>query len=84
MDPVGFAHPTLRNLRPHSDPEPQVAAATELRDSLLAEGMDRVTTRLPKRGGVALLVGWVRGLDGKRVPAEGPFAIHPDGTVGNP
>ena len=81
-NPVGFAHPTFRNLRPSRDPEPQVAACTELRDGMLADGIDVVTTQLPKRGGVAVMIGWQRGMDGKRVPVEGPFTITPVGEVG--
>jgi hypothetical protein len=78
--PVGFAHPTFRRLRPKTDPEAQVAACTELRDGLLLDGIDSVTTELPKRGGVAVMVGW-QTIAGKRTPVEGPFYITPEGEV---
>ena len=78
--PVRFAHPTFRNLRPQSDPEAQVAAATELRETLLFEGCTSVTTQLPKRGGAAVMVGWIRDEAGRR-PVTGPFQITEDGEV---
>lgn len=78
--PVPFAHPTFRNLRPQSDPEAQVAAATELREALLFEGCTSVTTQLPKRGGAAVLVGWVKDETGRHAVA-GPFQITEGGEV---
>ena len=80
MNPVGFAHPTFRNLRPATDPPAQVAACTELRDGMKLDGIDTVTTQLPKRGGVAVVVGWKR-IVGKRVPVEGPFMVSENGDI---
>lgn len=81
MKPVPFAHPTMRNLRPKTDPKPQVAAATELREAIYAEGRcTSVTTMLPKRGGTAIMVGWLK-QDGRRIPVDGPFQITEEGEV---
>lgn len=80
QNPLGHATPTMRNLRPASDPGPQVAACTALREELLME-VDRVTTMLPKRGGVAIMVGWIRNCDRTQTPVEGPFYIHPNGEM---
>jgi hypothetical protein len=82
MKPVIFAHPTFRNLRPKTDPEPQVAACTELREAIYADGnATSVTTQLPKRGGTAIMVGWWKDEGGRRIPVEGPFSISEDGEV---
>lgn len=70
----------MRNLEPATDPTRQVAACTALRDDLLLE-VDRVTTMIPKRGGVAIMVGWIRNSDRTQTPVEGPFYILPDGSV---
>lgn len=36
---------------------------------------------IPKRGGVAIMVGWIRNSDRTQTPVEGPFYILPDGSV---
>lgn len=79
--PIAFAHPTFRNLRPDSDPKPQVKTATRLREEWMTDPqIDRVTTQLPKRGGAAVIVGWQKQGDGSQVPIAQGF-ILPDGEV---
>jgi hypothetical protein len=79
--PVAFSHPGFRNLHPNTDSPAQVAAATQARHDLYADpNIDRVTTQLPKRGGAAVMVGWVHHLDGTKEPVTSLF-ITEDGKV---
>jgi hypothetical protein len=73
--PPAFNTPTLRNLR--ADDE-QYEACTAVRDEWLAAGdVDRVTTRLPKRGGAACMIAWQIG---RAYPVDQVF-VTPDGRI---
>lgn len=80
MSILPFSHPGMERFRPEQAPEAQREAATAAYNDLRAEPfVDRVTTEIPRRGGVACMVAW-EGVGEDRRPV-GYLFITPEGEV---